>query len=162
VHKLNNALFSISRAAPKHSAGILECLGLAFAPYRNSYTPEAFLDTVLTPETLRDRLTEMSVFVATDTSGHIVGTIACKVLDRDEGHLRGMAVRPEWQGSGLGRSLLKTAEEELRRAGCKAVILDTTAPLKRAVRFYEQNGYRPSGKIGCFFGMPLFEYRKSI
>jgi GNAT superfamily N-acetyltransferase len=103
----------------------------------------------------------MSVFVATDIAGQVVGTIACKVLDGDEGHLRGMAVRPGWQGSGLAKCLLETAEEELRRAGCKTVTLDTTEPLKRAVRFYAKNGYRPSGS-GCFFGMPLFEYRKSI
>ena len=159
--KLNNPSFSISRAAPEHCTGILECLGLAFAPYEDSYTPEAFLDTVLTPETLRERLTQMSVFVATDIAGQVVGTIACKVLDGDEGHLRGMAVRPGWQGSGLAKCLLETAEEELRRAGCKTVTLDTTEPLKRAVRFYAKNGYRPSGS-GCFFGMPLFEYRKSI
>ncbi|SRR6266550_6516796 len=36
-------------------SAILECLRPAFAPYRESYTPEAFLDTVLTPETLAIR-----------------------------------------------------------------------------------------------------------
>jgi len=36
-------LYSISRGAYDHCFGILECLGLAFAPYRESYTPEPFL-----------------------------------------------------------------------------------------------------------------------
>src|SRR5205807_10201216 len=36
-------------------SAILECLRPAFAPYRESYTPEAFLDTVLSPETLAIR-----------------------------------------------------------------------------------------------------------
>jgi hypothetical protein len=27
---------------------------------------------------------------------------------------------------------------------------------------YERNGLRPTGRIGCFFWMPLFEYRKSM
>ncbi len=33
---------------------------------------------------------------------------------------------------------------------------------KRAIRFYERNGFRPSGKIKDFFAMPLFEYVKIL
>jgi N-acetylglutamate synthase-like GNAT family acetyltransferase len=154
--------FAIRDATHTDCDGILECLGLAFAPYRESYTPEAFLDTVLTPETFRHRLSEMAVFVATGTSGEIVGTIACKVLEGGEGHLRGMAVHPEWQGSGVSTCLLERAEDELRKAGCRTVTLDTTEPLNRASRFYERNGFQRTGKIGRFFGMPLFEYSKSL
>jgi GNAT superfamily N-acetyltransferase len=154
--------FAIRKATHADCAAILECLRLAFAPYRESYAPEAFTDTVLTPETFRHRLSEMSVLVATSTSGEVVGTIAYAVLGGDEGHLRGMAVRPEWHGSGLSTSVLATAEYELGKAGCKTNTLDTTEPLSRAIRFYEKNGYRRTGKIGCFFGMPLFECNKSI
>jgi GNAT superfamily N-acetyltransferase len=73
-----------------------------------------------------------------------------------------MAVRPGWQGTGLSNSLLLTAENDLREAGCKIITLDTTEPLNRAIRFYEKNRFRPTGKIGCFFGMPLIEYSKAI
>lgn len=154
--------FAIREATYADCAAILECLRSAFAPYRESYTPEAFLDTVLTAEAFRHRLLEMSVFVATGKSSEIVGTIAYKVLESGEGHLRGMAVRPEWQGSGLSALLLKTAEDELREVGCKKITLDTTEPLQRAIRFYERNGFRPTGKVGCFFGMSLFEFTKTI
>jgi N-acetylglutamate synthase-like GNAT family acetyltransferase len=41
------------------------------------------------------------VVVATSKSGEVVGTIAYKVLEGGEGHLRGMAVHPEWHGTGL-------------------------------------------------------------
>ena len=37
-----------------------------------------------------------------------------------------------------------------------------SAPLQRAIRFYERNGYRPSGRVADFFGMPLFEYVKPL
>jgi GNAT superfamily N-acetyltransferase len=73
-----------------------------------------------------------------------------------------MAVHPAWHGTGLSNSLLLTAENELRKAGCTLITLDTTEPLNRAVRFYEKNGYRPTGKIGRFYGMPLLEYSKAI
>jgi GNAT superfamily N-acetyltransferase len=104
----------------------------------------------------------MSVVVATSTSGEVFGTIAYKVLESGEGHLRGMAVRPEWHGTGLSTSLLETAENELRKAGCNIITLDTTEPLNRAIRFYQKNGFRPTGRIGRFFGMPLFENSKTI
>ena len=155
-------LFAIRRATLADGAAILECLLTAFAPYRQSYTPEAFLDTVLSPDSFRHRLSDMSVVVATSTSGEVVGTVAYKVVESGEGHLRGMAVNPKWHGSGLSTSLLETAQDELRKAGCKTITLDTTDPLKRAIRFYEKNGFRPTGEVGCFFGMPLIEFSKPI
>jgi ribosomal protein S18 acetylase RimI-like enzyme len=162
VNREANEQVSIRTATDSDCAGILECLALAFAPYQQSYTPGGFLDTVLTPETIHKRLADMSVFVATDTSTRVIGTISCKIVGQGEGHLRGMAVLPEWQGSGISTRLLVRAETELREAGCRIITLDTTEPLKRAVRFYTKNGFRPTGQIGSFFGMPLFEYSKLL
>lgn len=84
-----------------------------------------------------------------------------QILDKDEGHIRGMAVMPGWQATGIAAQLLRTAESHLRPSGCKRVALDTTAPLRRAIRFCEKNGFRPSGNVTDFFGMPLFEYVKT-
>ena len=153
--------YSIRTAREEDASGILECLRLAFEPYRSAYSEEAFLDTVLTPETIGQRMSEMTVFVAADESGQVVGTIACK-RDREEGHLRGMAVLPQWQGCGLATELLIAAERHLSESGCTRITLDTTAPLERAVCFYERHGYRASGRIDDFFGLPLYEYQKTI
>ena len=153
---------AVRAATCEDCEGILECLALAFAPYREAYTAEAFQDTVLTSETILKRMAQMFVFVATVESGDVVGTIACKLMDGRRGHLRGMAVRPEWHGSGVSACLLKKAEEELRNAGCTTITLNTTEPLKRASHFYEKYGFRPTGKVGSFFGMSLFEYSKAV
>lgn len=142
-------------------AGILECLQTAFAPYRSEYTSEAFLDTILTPESLQRRMTEMTIVVAI-ANDEVVGTIAWSVSRGSEGHLRGMAVRAELQGSGLSTQLLQAALDGLRQAGCTTVTLDTTRPLQRAIRFYEKNGFSASGKVEDFFGMPLYEYRRQL
>jgi len=156
-----HALFSIRRATVADSDGILKCLHAAFEPFKTSYTPGAYADTVLDATTLKERLREMTVFVAVCQS-QIIGTIACKMLDGEEGHLRGMAVLPDWQGKQAAQQLLDRAEFELREAGCKRITLDTTAPLQRAVRLYERNGFRKTGRITDFFGMPLFEYDKKL
>ena len=152
----------IRKAKDEDAPGILACLGEAFEEFRNRYTPDAFLDTVLTMKALRERLERMSVFVAVNSAGEIVGTIACNALSSEEGHLRGMAVLPSMRGNGAAAQLLRQAEAELRLRGCNRVTLDTTEPLERAMRFYEKNGYRRSGRISGFFGMPLIEYQKTL
>ena len=152
----------VQEATTADTSGILACLSAAFEVYRGSYTPAAFADTVLTPETLRRRLQEMTVFVATEKSGEIVGTIACSVVNPEEGHIRGMAILPSAQGSGIAARLLTHAEAYFRQRNCARISLDTTAPLKRAIRFYERSGFSTSGKVRDFFGMPLYEYLKAI
>ena len=159
---MTSPAFTIHRAALEDAEGVLDCLRLAFAPYQHHYTKTAFEDTTLTLDSFPVRLREMSVFVALDDSGRIVGTIACNVIGQGEGHLRGMAVLPEWQASGVANQLLACAESDLAQRNCSHVTLDTTEPLKRAMRFYERHGYRRSGKIGDFFGMPLIEYVKVL
>lgn len=153
---------AIRRAGPADAAAILECLAEAFAPYRSSYTAEAFLDTVLTPRTLNQRMKSMTVFVAVIDGKEIAGTAACGMAGGEEGHLRGMAVRERWQGAGIAARLLAQTEAELLARGCRRITLDTTAPLERAMTFYEKHGYRRSGTIRDFFGMPLFEYVKTF
>ncbi len=157
-----SATISIRRATSEDAPGILACLREAFEDYRQFYTPGAFLDTVLTPETIHERLAKTIVFVAVSPSRQIAGTIACNVVNREEGHLRGMAVSPAWRGTSLASQLLSHAESELRRRKCARITLDTTEPLKRAMRFYERHGYHRSGKVSDFFGMPLFEYDKPL
>ena len=154
--------FSIRKARLTDADGILNCLHSAFQEFRSSYTTDAFLDTVLTLETLRERLKAMHLFIAVDEADQVIGTIACQVVGKDEGHIRGMGVLPGWRGTGVAAQLLRTAESHLRHSGCMRVSLDTTAPLRRAIHFYERNGFRPSGRVTDFFDMPLFEYVKTL
>jgi predicted N-acetyltransferase YhbS len=153
---------TIRKATDADAQGILECLRIAFDPYRAAYTADAFRDTVLTSETIQQRLSSMCVLVAVNDTREVVGTIACAMVNADEGHLRGMAVLPAYQGSGIAGRLLQAAEAELAARRCSRITLDTTGPLLRAVRFYEKHGYRASGRTTDFFGMPLHEYLKDL
>ena len=153
--------FEIRGAGLEDAAAILHCLAAAFEPYRASYTPGAWLDTVLTPETLQQRLSSMTILVAGSPHDGIVGTIAFAAVNA-EGHLRGMAVLPGWQGKGLAEALLQAAEAGLVSQHCARITLDTTEPLQRAMHFYEKHGYRRSGRVTDFFGMKLHEYVKEL
>jgi GNAT superfamily N-acetyltransferase len=154
--------FTVRRATLEDTPAILVCLRSAFAPFECNYTPPAYADTILNHDTLVERFTAMSIFVAQDESGIIIGTIGCGLEGQGVGHLRGMAVSPDCQGKGVAEKLLNRAEAELRGLGCVRVTLDTTAPLKRAVRFYQRHGYLRTGRVSDFFSMPLFEYAKSL
>jgi len=135
---------------------------MAFEAYRDQYASGAFADTVLTHETLERRFATMFIFLANEASGDIVGTVAGQVVNKEEGHIRGMAVRPGWQGRGVAAALLTVIEGEFIARQCSRITLDTTEPLERAIQFYERHGYRRSARITDFFGMPLFEYVKTL
>lgn len=152
--------FWVRKATSEDGQGILDCLRAAFDQYRSEYTPGAFTDTVPDSDTIHERLHTMSVFLAL-SQGKVIGTIGCSV-NGAEGHLRGMAVSPDRQGCGVAEALLARAEMELRNQGCQYVTLDTTEPLKRAIRFYQKHGFTPTGRVSAFFGMNLFEYKKTL
>lgn len=153
---------TIRQAQQNDVAGVMACLAMAFEPYRESYTPGAFRDTVLTVEKAERRFREMTVLVAEDDAERIVGTIAYQVMGSGEGHLRGMAVIPEFQGGGVAEQLLFAAETALRKAGCGRVTLETTAPLRRAIGFYQRHEYKATGTVQDFFGMLVYEYEKNL
>ena len=157
---LQQPTFSVRLATMNDSGGILSCLRAAFERYESSYTRGAYEDTVLTPESLQKRLD-------VDFCRHFRSAGNCRNdclphVSPDEGRLRGMAVRPEWQGTGLAAALLHAAETELRKNQCKRITLDTTDPLRRAVRFYEKRGFIKSGRESDLFGMRLHEYVKPL
>ncbi len=61
----------------------------------------------------------------------------------------------------MAEQLLVKAEQDLFARGCTHITLDTTIPLRRAMRFYQKHGFVLSGKSSDFFGMPLHELVKS-
>jgi GNAT superfamily N-acetyltransferase len=152
--------FLIRPAVPADQTGVLHCLAVAFDPYRDDYTTPAFARTVLDPAGYIERLQAMHLLVAQSES-RIAGTIAGACHGR-EGRLRGMAVLPEWRGTGLSAQLLATMEAWLKEQGCHRITLGTTPPLQAAIRFYERAGYSHTGKITDFHGMPLLDYAKEL
>jgi GNAT superfamily N-acetyltransferase len=156
-----NRVIDLCVARANDADEITRCLAAAFRPFRSQYTAGAYRDTVLSPKSIRHRIATMTVYVAVATDGKIIGTLSASISN-NEGHLRGMAVRPDWQGHGIAGRLLKAAEDDMRAAGCTRVTLNTTLPLQRAIRFYQKNGYIPTCRITDFYGTPLHEYAKQL
>lgn len=86
-------------------------------------------------------------FVAT-SDGEPIGIVAIHPdADYFTGHPRAyvdvLVVAPEAEGRGMGRALLRHAEEWARRYGCREVVLDVFATNEDAIAFYERCGFRP-------------------
>jgi len=105
--------FSITRATFDDAEGILRCLRAAFEPYRTQYTQAAYEDTVMTTETVRRRIETMTVLVARNEVGLIIGTIGASVRGADRDRSEGWRSS---QGGGVANQLLESIEKELRAA----------------------------------------------
>jgi len=155
-------MITVRHALRGDEAGILGCLSAAFEPFRGSYTPAAFADTIQSQDSLRARMSAMDVFVAADEEHRIIGTVATGDRGDGAGLIRGMAVVPSFQRRGVARRLLRRALDELVVSGCRRATLGTTQPLVAASRLYESSGFARTGKVPDFFGMPLHEYERSL
>jgi ribosomal protein S18 acetylase RimI-like enzyme len=70
------------------------------------------------------------------TVGVIVGTI-----DGDKGYFYRLAVYPEYQGSGIGRALVKAMEERLKKKGASQIFIMVNQDNTKVIPFYESLGY---------------------
>jgi ribosomal protein S18 acetylase RimI-like enzyme len=152
---------TVRRAREDDAERVSACLESAFAPYRPQYTCLAYEDTVPSPYDVLERMRNMAVYVASVPECEVVATLGSSVHGK-EGHLRGMAVLPAWQGHFIADHLLRAVEEDLMEGGCERLTLGTTLPLERAIRFYERNGFLRSGRVTDFHGMPLHEFVKPL
>lgn len=91
-------------------------MAATFVPYQNEYTPAAFADTVLTPDSIRARMDRMRVLVASP-QGEVIGTVAGAEGQAGQGHLRGMAVSGVHRGTGVAARLRMEIETWLVTQG---------------------------------------------
>jgi ribosomal protein S18 acetylase RimI-like enzyme len=66
--------------------------------------------------------------------------------DVTRGQVFSLYVDPRAAGAGVGRALLRRAEQELAAHGFRAATLWVFAANERALRFYRANGWEPTGE----------------
>ena len=107
-----------------------------------------------------------ATFVVED-AGEVVGFAGvgpCRETPGD-GELYTIYLHPSRWGSGIGRALLKRAEESLHVSGFRSAILYVLEGNDRAIRFYEAAGWVQDGsKVDEFAGADVTElrYRKRL
>jgi ribosomal protein S18 acetylase RimI-like enzyme len=81
------------------------------------------------------------LFVVEGPARKIVGTAALRTLAPGVGEIKRMWVRPECQGLGLGRRLMRSCLEEARRREYEVLRLDTERRMEAALRLYRDAGF---------------------
>ncbi|HSG80052.1 MAG TPA: GNAT family N-acetyltransferase [Acidimicrobiia bacterium] len=72
--------------------------------------------------------------------GHLAG-FAITGLGTAIAYLQRVAVEPDWQGQGLGRSLVRTSAWWAKRNGARSLMLNTQVENTGAIALYESEGF---------------------
>jgi len=109
-----------------------------------------------TPQEARVHLTlfqqypSFRVFVA-EVQGEVVGTYELLIMDnlakrgRRSGVVEDVAVSPRFQGQGIGRAMMRHAQDECRQAGCYKLVLSSGLQRTAAHAFYDALGFERHG-----------------
>jgi len=156
---MNNVMI---RLAELKDAPAVACLLVnAFAEYRPLYTDGGFTATAISAEEVATRMREGPVWVAL-CENVVVGTISV-VRKGNSLYIRGMAVHPQSRGHRIGERLLKEVEDYAATHGLERLFLSTTPFLGRAIRLYENFGFRRIAEGPHeLLGTPLFTMEKFL
>ena len=135
----------------------------AFEPYKINYTIDAFNATVLPQSEIKNRILgkKYEIYVL-EKNKKIIGTVSFYIKNKNQIHIRSMAVHPNNQKKGVGSFILKEIEEMAKEKNIKSISLDTSKPLKIAIKFYKKFGFRFTGVKHNFYGIEIYEMIKTI
>jgi predicted N-acetyltransferase YhbS len=81
-----------------------------------------------------------------ERDGEPVGSLRWRIAEDGDLHVRRVAVPPDLQRRGIGRALMRWAEEEARRRGCGGVFVGVRVTLPGNLAFYRSLGYELTGE----------------
>jgi ribosomal-protein-alanine N-acetyltransferase len=89
-----------------------------------------------------EALARAYTFTVAQEADQIVGYQWCERYER-HGHLTRLAVRPDWEGRGIGTRLLTEALVAMVKSGVGWITLNTQESNLRSRILYERHGFRP-------------------
>ena len=101
---------------------------------------------------------------AVGTPAQVLGFIVAQANRRGVGHILTIDVPPANRRSGVGSKLLATAEERLRAAPCRSVVLETAVDNAAALAFYKRHHYSVVKTIPRYYsnGVDAFVLEKEL
>ena len=80
--------------------------------------------------------------LAHDASGQLVGCATLRRIRADAVEMKRMFVKPQVQGTGLGKRLFDIRIAEARAMGCRHIYADTIKGNRPMLRIYEKYGFQ--------------------
>ena len=84
---------------------------------------------------------QRELFLIAELDGSVVGT-AMAGFDGHRGWVYYVTVKPDLQRNGIGETLMKRVESDLKKIGCTKLNLQVRASNKQVVKFYKKLGYK--------------------
>jgi predicted N-acetyltransferase YhbS len=127
-------------AAARDVGAIARLINLAFAVERFFVTGDRISEA-----DIRVRMTSGGFLVAERDDGLIAGCVYTELRAGGRGYIGLLAVDPAHQRSGLGRLMMREAEQQCLRAGCTSIIITVVNLRTELPPFYRRLGYREQG-----------------
>ena len=99
------------------------------------------------------------ILIAAFDEDEILGCCMLTEIDREKIRLRQMAVKPEFQGTGIGASIMLFAENLAKDKGYDKMIMHAR---DTAIGFYEKIGYQVQGDEFTEVGLPHHVMEKKL
>ena len=115
---------------------------------RQGWTTEAdLLDGGRTsPEILKEILGMAETIIMKYTEGkNILGCMELR-QDHDRLYLGMLTVKPDLQGKGIGKIMLKAAEDEAKKRDCLSIYMTVISTRTELIDWYKRHGYSETGE----------------
>lgn len=99
--------------------------------------------------TQKDEHEDRAIHVMACVDDKVVGVGRAHFNSKEETQIRYMAVETEYQGKGVGSSVLEELERRARERGARYAVVNAR---ENAIEFYERNGYQIIGEAPTLFG----------
>ena len=112
---------------------------------------------------MQDRIS----FAASYQNQHI-GLLTLEFPFPNNGNIYWMAIKREFQGSGVGSQLIEQAESYSRANGCSSLTVETLSPKNaddnylKTYSFYEKSGYKPLFELNTYGPEFLMVYMQKV
>lgn len=100
-----------------------------------------------------------ALIIAAFLEDAIIGCVMLQPVDATTYKLRQMAVDTHLQGSGIGKRIVRYAEQAAKEAGITNIVLHARVTARE---FYEQLGYTPFGNIFTEVTIPHIAMKKDL
>jgi ribosomal protein S18 acetylase RimI-like enzyme len=99
-----------------------------------------------------------------ESSLDILGFIVAQANRRGDGHILTIDVPPTRRRFGVGSKLLAIAEDRLRAAPCRSIVLETAVDNAAALAFYKRHRYSVTKTIPRYYsnGLDAFLLEKEL
>ncbi|MDR6223462.1 GNAT family N-acetyltransferase [Methanococcoides alaskense] len=133
--------WKIRKAIVDDAKGLKSCMDLAYTKYLERLKGERLPPMDVDYE---EEISYFPVWVA-ESDNEIVGGLILMFEDNYT-TIANVAVRPDFQGTGLGRRLMDLAESEAKRRGYLEIRLATHVLLTENISFYHHLGWSEIGR----------------